>query len=101
VPRGFTESFITSVDIVKALGLLIETPEHRLSDDEMKILRRNIDTFDPYTIRKSNPDHAEAFKWITEIPAPRPIKVSKDVKIFPWKHLEAALTKVLQKHVRS
>jgi hypothetical protein len=90
------EPSVTSVDIIKALELLVNPPDRRLSIDEKNRVRRNIDTLRPTTLKKGE----ERLNWIMQLRSPRPITIAKDVKIFKWSSLEAALMKIIKKYVR-
>lgn len=90
------EPYVSSVDIIKALELLVNPPDRRLSIEEKNRVRRNIDTLRPMTLKKG----AEGLKWIMQLRSPRPITIAKDVKIFKWMHLEQALVKIMKKYVR-
>ena len=89
------EPSISSVDIIKALELLVNPPDRRLSVEERNRVRRNIDTLRPATLKKGD----EGLNWIMQLRSPRPITIAKDVKIFKWSSLEAALVKIMKKYV--
>ena len=91
------EPSVSSVDIIKALELLVNPPDRRLSIEEKNRVRRNIDTLRPTTLKKGE----EGLSWIMQLRSPRPITIAKDVKIFKWSSLEAALTKIMKKYVSS
>jgi len=89
------EPSVSSVDIIKALEVLVNPPDHRLSIEEKNRVRRNIDTLRPTTLKKGD----GGLNWIMRLRSPRPITIAKDVKVFKWTSLEAALVKVMNKYV--
>jgi hypothetical protein len=89
------EPSVSSVDIIKALEVLVNPPDRRLSIEEKNRVRRNIDTLRPMTLKKGD----ESLNWIMRLRNPRPITIAKDVKVFKWASLEAALVKVMKKYV--
>ena len=95
LPRGGDGPSVSSVDIIKAIGLLVNPSDRRLSVEERNRVRRNIDTLRPTTLKKGD----ESLNWIMQLRSPRPITIAKDVKIFKWGSLEAALVKIMKKYV--
>ena len=96
IPPGCgEESSVSSVDIIKAIELLVNPPDRRLSIEEKNRIRRNLDTLRPTTLKKGD----EGLNWITQLRSPRPIIIAKDVKIFKWDSLEAAVVKIMKRYV--
>ena len=95
LPACGDEPSVSSVDIIKALELLVNPPDRRLSVEERNRVRRNIDTLRPTTLKKGD----ESLNWIMQLRSPRPITIAKEVKIFKWSSLEAALVKIMKKYV--
>lgn len=89
------EAFVSSVDIIRALEILVNPSDGRLSIEEKNRVRRNIDTLRPKTLKRGD----EGFYWLTQLPSPRPITIAKDVKIFKWSCFETALEKIMRKYV--
>ncbi|KAF8319314.1 hypothetical protein DL93DRAFT_2053649, partial [Clavulina sp. PMI_390] len=94
IPGCGDEPYITSVDIIKTMELLINPPTKRMTIEEKNRARRNIDTLRPTTLKKGN----ESLHWMWELRSPRPFTISKEVKIFKWSNLEPALTKIMKKY---
>lgn len=74
-----------------------------MSQNEKRGLRRNLDNLRPITLKKDDPAYdgigtriADSF---ASMRGPRPITISKDVKVFRWATLEIALAKLLRKYV--
>jgi hypothetical protein len=95
-PNCGDEPSVSSVDIVKALALLVNPPDRCFSVQEKNRIRRNIDPLRPTTLKKGE----EGLNWIMQLCSPRPITMAKDVKIFKWSKLETALVKIMRKFVR-
>jgi hypothetical protein len=95
IPDCGDEPSVSSVDIIKALELLVSPPGGRLSIEEKNRVRRNIDTLRPITLKKGG----ESLSWIMQLCSPRPITIAREVKIFKWSSLEAALVKIMKKYV--
>jgi len=94
-PGRSEESCVSSVDIIKAIELLVNPRDRRLSIEEKNRIRRNLDTLRPTTLKKGG----ESLNWIMQLRSPRPIIIAKDVKIFKWDSLEAALVKIMKRYV--
>ena len=89
------EPCVSSVDIIKAIELLVNPPDRRLSIEEKNRIRRNLDTLRPTTLKKGD----EGLNWMMQLHSPRPIIIAKDIKIFKWDSLEAALVKIMKRYV--
>ncbi|CAG9976046.1 unnamed protein product [Clonostachys byssicola] len=89
--------FVTSVDTIYLLEQLVAAPS-RFSVEEKNRIRRNLEGFHPQTVSKVKADSEEFFKLIMGFPNPKPRNIEKDVKVFPWKTLEAALKKIIGKY---
>lgn len=96
--REKKECFITSVDCILLLESLIGV---RFTVEEKNRIRRNLEGFRPQTVSKCKPDSADFFKLIMSFPNPKPRNIEKDVKVFPWSILSAALRKIISKYSAS
>lgn len=92
------ECFVTSVDTIYLLEQLVAAPA-RFTTEEKNRIRRNLEGFRPFTVSKAKPDSEEFFKVIMAFPTPKPRHIEKDVKVFHWKDLTAALKKIVGKYV--
>jgi hypothetical protein len=92
-----SECYVTSVDTIHLLEQLVAAPS-RFSVEEKNRIRRNLEGFHPQTVSKTKPESEEFFKVIMAFPNPKPRNIEKDVKVFPWKILEAALKKIIGKY---
>lgn len=92
----WNECFVTSVDTIYLLEALVGV---RFTVEEKNRIRRNLEGFKPLTVSKTKPDAEAFFKLIMGFPAPKPRNIEKDVKVFPWKILSTALTKIISKYV--
>ncbi len=88
--------FVTSVDTIFLLEQLIAV---RFTVEEKNRIRRNLEGFRPLTVSKGKPESEEFFKVIMAFPVPKPRNIEKDVKVFYWKDLAAALKKIISKYV--
>ncbi|THH17866.1 hypothetical protein EW146_g3034 [Bondarzewia mesenterica] len=87
--------YITSVDIISLLQYLVQC---NFSIEEKNRIRRNLEGFRPVTISKSRPETMDFFQQIMEFPMPKPRRIEKDVKVFDWSVLGAALEKIVTKY---
>jgi len=94
------ECFVTSVDTIHLLEQLVAAP-NRFSVEEKNRIRRNLEGFHPLTVSKGKAESEEFFKVIMSFGNPKPRNIEKDVKVFPWKILGAALTKIISKYSAS
>ncbi|CZT42388.1 related to transcription factor medusa [Rhynchosporium secalis] len=92
------ECFVTSVDTIYLLEHLVAG---RFTVEEKNRIRRNLEGFHPVTVSKGKSDSEEFFKIIMAFPAPKPRNIEKDVKVFKWKDLTAALKKIISKYSAS
>ena len=90
------ECYITSVDTIYLLEALVG---NKFSVEEKNRIRRNLEGFKPITVNKHKPDGGQLFKLIMGFPNPKPRNIEKDLKVFTWKSLSLALTKILSKYV--
>lgn len=88
--------YITSVDIIYLLEALVGI---HFTVEEKNRIRRNLEGFRPITIDKSKPDTENFFGQIMNLPNPRPRNIEKNVKVYAWDCLEAALQKIIGKYV--
>ena len=86
--------YVTSVDTISLLELVFDA-SHDI--DEKNRIRRNLETYKPPTVSRSNCERF--FELIMGFPNPKPSKIKKDVKVFTWSILEQALNKVVNKFV--
>ncbi|OWP02145.1 hypothetical protein B2J93_3577 [Marssonina coronariae] len=92
------ECFITSVDTIYLLERLVNV---KFTVQEKNRIRRNLEGFRPLTVSKGKADSEEFFKVVMAFPAPKPRNIEKDVKVFYWKDLAAALKKIIGKYSAS
>ncbi|OXB38954.1 transcriptional regulator Medusa [Cryptococcus neoformans] len=90
--------YITSVDIIYLLEALVGI---HFTVEEKNRIRRNLEGFRPITIDKSKPDTENFFGQIMNLPNPRPRNIEKNVKVYAWDCLEAALQKIIGKYSAS
>ncbi|KIR71078.1 transcriptional regulator Medusa [Cryptococcus deuterogattii CA1014] len=90
--------YITSVDIIYLLEALVGT---HFTVEEKNRIRRNLEGFRPITVDKSKPDTENFFAEIMNLPNPRPRNIEKNVKVYAWDCLEAALQKIIGKYSAS
>lgn len=90
------ECYITSIDVALLLGALVSS---RLSLADKQRIRRDLQTFQPETLHISPPNSEEFYDRIRRFDNPKVRKHSKRVTILPWKVLDQALFKVLDKFV--
>ncbi|RYP70220.1 hypothetical protein DL771_005607 [Monosporascus sp. 5C6A] len=91
------ECYVTSVDTISLLEQLLQAPQ-KFSVEEKNRIRRNLEGFRPLTVSKSKAESEEFFRIIMGFPNPKPRNIEKDVKVFPWKILGAALKKIVGKY---
>lgn len=94
------ECFVTSVDTLHLLEQLLAAPA-RFSVEEKNRIRRNLEGFHPQTVSKSKAESEEFFKVIMGFPTPKPRNIEKDIKVYAWKNLDAALKKIISKYSAS
>ncbi|KAK0670135.1 hypothetical protein QBC41DRAFT_98111 [Cercophora samala] len=92
--------FVTSVDTISLLEQLLYAP-HKFPVDEKNRIRRNLEGFRPVTVSKSKHESEAFFGIIMGFGAPKPRNIEKDVKVFQWKDLAAALNKIFSKYSAS
>ncbi|CEP15094.1 hypothetical protein [Parasitella parasitica] len=90
--------YITSVDCIYLLEGLIGV---QFTVEEKNRIRRNLEGFRPLTVSKCKPECADFFRLIMSFPHPKPRNIEKDVKVFAWKSLPSALTKIIRKYTPS
>ena len=89
--------YATSVDTISLLELVFDEFEPPQKVGEKGRIRRNLATYDPPTVSKTNCERF--FELIMGFPDPKPSKIKKDVKVFDWSILEQALNKIVSKFV--
>ncbi|KAA1474248.1 hypothetical protein DENSPDRAFT_840821 [Dentipellis sp. KUC8613] len=89
------ECYVTSVDIIYLLQHFVQD---NFSVEEKNRIRRNLEGFRPTTISKTRAGSEEFFQQIMDFPMPKPRNIEKDVKVFPWGVLGAALDKIINKY---
>ncbi|TFY79719.1 hypothetical protein EWM64_g4291 [Hericium alpestre] len=87
--------FVTSVDIISLLQHFVQD---NFSVEEKNRIRRNLEGFKPTTISKTRASSEDFFQQIMDFPPPKPRNIEKDVKVFPWAVLSAALDKIISKY---
>jgi hypothetical protein len=94
------ECYVTSVDTIALLEALVVAP-NKFTVEEKNRIRRNLEGFNPFTVSKSKPESESFFRVIMNFSHPRPRNIEKDVKVFAWKSLALALTKIIGKYSAS
>ncbi|KAA8650868.1 uncharacterized protein ATNIH1004_003557 [Aspergillus tanneri] len=87
------EYFVTGVDIIHLLQALVA---FRFTLQEKNRIRRNLESFKPLTVSRASSNYF--FEVIMGFPTPKPRSLMREVKVFPWKALNPALTKVISKY---
>lgn len=88
--------YITSVDIIYLLEAVIG---QRFSIEEKNRIRRNLEGFRPQTVSKNKPGSEDFFRTVMAFPEPKPRNIEKDLKVFQWDCLPAAVKKIISKYV--
>ncbi|KAB8228048.1 uncharacterized protein BDW43DRAFT_316255 [Aspergillus alliaceus] len=91
---GREDRFITSSDIIQLLQWLLQT---RILQLQRCRIRRNLDRFQPHFISKSDPESFEFTRMVRGFRNPRAVAIRKDMKVFPWRMLQSAITTILNK----
>jgi hypothetical protein len=99
-PPGQGSFYITSVDLIRLITLLINPRTKTLGIEEKNRIRRSLERFEPATVKKNDRETVGLFNYLMCITEPRPITIAKDIKIFRWCILKEALEKILAKYVR-
>ncbi|KAL9036607.1 MAG: hypothetical protein Q9180_004209 [Flavoplaca navasiana] len=92
--KGQRQYVITSVDIIHLLEFLIDC---QTDTDEKNRIRRNVERFDARTTYKDDSETGGLFNVIMGLPEPKPRRIAKPVKVFPWISLATAVAKVIEK----
>ncbi|KAL8889999.1 MAG: hypothetical protein Q9192_005935 [Flavoplaca navasiana] len=92
--EGQRQYVITSVDIIHLLEFLIDC---QTDTDEKNRIRRNVERFDARTTYKDDSETGGLFNVIMGLPEPKPRRIAKPVKVFPWISLATAVAKVIEK----
>jgi hypothetical protein len=87
---------VTSVDIIQLLEMIAG---HTFEVEEKNRIRRNLEGLKPTTVAKLRPGCEAFFTRIMEYPRPKPRHIEKDIKVFDWTSLPAALDKIISKKV--
>jgi hypothetical protein len=88
--------FVTSVDIIYLLEKLVDAD---FEVEEKNRIRRNLEGLKPTTVSKHKAGFERFFQRIMDFPDPKPRNIEKDLKVFEWTLLEAALDKIISKYV--
>lgn len=91
--------FITSVDFVRLISMLVNPTTKKLSIEEKNRVRRSLEVFQPLTLKKHEASTAGIFNYLMCLHTPRPFTIAKDIKMFEWYTLEDGLAKILAKYV--
>ncbi|KAG7424513.1 Krueppel-like factor 11 [Fusarium oxysporum f. sp. raphani] len=91
------ECYVTSVDTIYLLEQLIVGPNH-FNVQEKSRVSGNLAAFQSQTVSKNKPDTEAFFNIIMGFSNPKPRKLEKDIKVFPWRILEDALNRVFGKY---
>jgi hypothetical protein len=86
---------ITSVDLIRLLEALLRN----FTVAEQNSIRRKLEAFKPTTVLKKKVDSDAFFELIMKFPNPKPRKIEKNIKVFEWTTIEAALMKVAHGYV--
>ena len=86
------EFLVTSTDVILLLEFLAAL---QFTVREKDRIRRDLEEFNPLTVSKGKIDSKDLFKLIMGFPDPKPRYVEKGIKVFSWKILPHALTKIL------
>ncbi len=89
------ETCFTSCDLIRLLEYLVQ--DHFQADERSRV-RRNIEHLRPMTVSKTR--MTKLFNLIMNLPAPKPRKIEKDVKVFNWDRLVECLNSAISKYVR-
>ena len=89
--------YITSVDYVHLLESIIAM---KLTIEEKNRIRRNLEVYKPLTASKHNESSGDLYKMIMEFSNPRPRNIEKDIKVYSWDCLAAALHKIVNKYAK-
>ena len=96
--RCTDEYYVTSVDI---LYLFENVADEALGTSEKTRLRRNIQSFLPTRVEKTDREYGELYTQIMKFPPPKPRTIEKKIKVFRWVLLEDILSKIASKYVSS
>lgn len=99
LPPEQSDCFITSVDFIRLIALLVAPTGKNLSINAKNRIRRNLEVFHPVTIKKTDSKTAALFNYLMCMRDPKPVTISKDIKIFEWCALGDGLAKILAKYV--
>lgn len=98
-PPNKDECYLTSADFIRLISLLVDPRAAKLSIEAKNRFRRCLEVFHPITVRKKDKGDSGLFNYLMCMPAPRPIAIMKDIKLFSWDVLEVGLLKILNKYV--
>lgn len=98
-PPDKNQCYLTSADFIRLISLLVDPRIAKLSIEAKNRFRRGLEVYHPITVRKKDKGDAQLFNYLMCIPAPRPITIMKDIKLFPWDVLKSGLLKILGKYV--
>ncbi|WVQ78371.1 hypothetical protein IAT38_000457 [Cryptococcus sp. DSM 104549] len=90
--------YISSVDVIYLLEALVGAG---FTVEEKNRIRRNLEGFRPITVDKGKPETEDFFRQIMNLPNPRPRNIEKNVKVYAWESLGAALKKIIGKYSAS
>lgn len=91
-----TAHYFTSVDIIRLLECLTKND---FPIAEKNRIRRNLEFLKPTTVSKRRPELENLYHRIVDFPDPKPRSIGKDIKVFDWGQLGAALDKILSRYV--
>lgn len=92
-----SDCYFTQIDAMDLVEQLMEATG-RFSVTEKNRLRRRFEGFHPETISKTNEHHSGFFETVMTFGHPKPRKMEKDFKVFPWSCLEQMLKTIIAKH---
>ncbi|KAL7897430.1 hypothetical protein HDV63DRAFT_414960 [Trichoderma sp. SZMC 28014] len=70
----------------------------RLSIAQKNRLRRKFEGFHPGTVSKTNEYHSRFFKTVMRFGHPKPRRMERDFRVFPWSCLEQMIKRIIAKH---
>jgi len=86
--------YVTGYELILLLEYLIGVC---FTDQEKNRIRRNLDEYEHLTVSKSKEETCKFFQLVMRFPDPKPRRIEKDLKVFAWSSIEAALTKIIGK----
>ncbi|KAI7870643.1 hypothetical protein BDF14DRAFT_1720670, partial [Spinellus fusiger] len=92
------EFVYTSVDCIRLIEYLVDG---QFTQQEKNRVRRNLEEFQPLTLKKHCKDTEEFFVKVMKFFDPKPRNIEKDIKLFKWNTLGKALQKIIGQYTAS